>query len=310
MRWLAGLFAVVLIGACGDDGGAIDAGNGADDGGANTDAPPAIDSGPRPDAESCQPPDMLIVLDRTMSMHRRPDGSVPPDTLAGHMESKWYLAITALEEVTSNLDATIRFGLEMFPLDPGMDQMGDERCVTLSERIGGTTSMNDQCEAGAIDVSPDLGTATAIDNAMDPETTRLCRSTPIGAGLGTAISELALIQDPIRDQYAILLTDGQDTCDEPLSLYNAQMLGAAGVGLYVIGFDGSGSGVDHGHLNDLACAGRTAPDPGTNCMDDGMGGFIATDRTGPTLYLLADTASVLTEQLEDVAGEVCCDCIP
>jgi hypothetical protein len=305
MRWLVGILAVVLVGACGDDGAAIDAGNGNGDGGATTDSGPTIDAGPRPDAENCQPPDMLIVLDRTMSMHRRPDGSVPADTMAGHMESKWYLAITALEEVTSNLDATIRFGLEMFPLDPGMDQ-----CVTLSQRIQGTTASNTGCQEGAVDVSPDLNTATAIDNAMDPETTRLCTSTPIGAGLGTAISELSLIADPIRDQYAILLTDGQDTCDEDLSLYNAQMLGAAGVGLYVIGFDGSGNGVDHGHLNDLACAGRTAPDPATNCMTDGMGGFIATDRSGPTLYLLADTASVLTEQLEDVAGDVCCNCIP
>ena len=303
MRWLVAMVAVSLVAGCGGNSRAIDGGNG--DGGAVVDAGPVIDAGPRVDAGNCQAPDMLIVLDRTMSMHRRPDGTVPLDTPAGHMESKWYLAITALEAVTANLDTTIRFGLEMFPRDPG-----NNVCVTLSQRIQQMTATNPTCEAGAIDVSPDLDTAVAIDTAMDPETTRLCTSTPIGAGLGTAITELAAIADPIRDQYAVLLTDGQDTCNEALSLSNAQALGADGVGLYVIGFDGSGTGVDHGHLNDLACAGRTAPDPTTNCMSDGMGGFIATDRTGPTLYLLADSAAVLTTQLEDVAGTVCCNCIP
>src|SRR5262245_12653229 len=41
----------------------------------------------------CVPPDMLVVLDRTMSMFKRPDGVIPPDTPAGHAETKWYLAI-------------------------------------------------------------------------------------------------------------------------------------------------------------------------------------------------------------------------
>ncbi len=289
--------------SCGPSSGDNDAGGGNRDGSTAADARPVADAGPSADAESCQPPDMLFVLDRTMSMHRRPDGSVPPDSPAGHMESKWYLAITSIEGVTASLDQTVRFGLSLFPIDRG------GVCVTLSQRINGTTATNVQCEEGEVLVSPEIETSEAIEAALDPETTQLCRSTPIGAGLGTAITELAAIADPIRDQYAVLLTDGQDTCDEALSLGNAQILGASGVGLYVIGFDGSGNGVDHGHLNDLACAGRTAPDFGNNCVDDGNGGYVAADRDGVTLYLLAENAQDLTAQLEQVAGEVCCDCI-
>jgi len=286
--------------ACGGNGADIDAGDGGP-----PDAWQNGDSGPSSDAENCEPPDMLIVLDRTMSMHRKPDGDPPPNDAAGHQLSKWYLAITSIEAVTATLDQTIRFGLELFPRDPGGDV-----CVTLTERIDGTTATNPTCEAGEILVPPDIGTGGEIASDLDPETTRLCTSTPIGAGLGTAATELASVANPIREQYALLLTDGQDTCDEPLSLSNAQALAAAGVNLYVIGFDGSGSGVDNGHLNDLACAGRTAPGFPAPCTDDGLGNYTATNRDGPALYFLAEDATQLEESLEEVAGEICCNCIP
>jgi hypothetical protein len=240
-----------------------------------------------------------------MSMHRRPDGTIPPDTPAGHAESKWFLAITSIEAVTASLDRTVRFGLELFPIDRGGDV-----CVTLSQRINGITATNVQCEEGDVLVSPEIDTSDAVAAALDPETTRLCRSTPIGAGTGTALAALAEQADPIRDQYAVLLTDGQDTCDEPLSLANAQALREAGVGLFVIGFDGTGgTGVDNGHLNDLACAGGTAPDFAQSCTDDGAGGFVAVDRGGPPLYLLAEDAQQLQAQLEQVAGTICCGCV-
>lgn len=303
------LVAVVIIALTMGCSANVDGANGdagGNDSGTAVDGPGSIvDAGPRVDADSCEPPDMLFVLDRTMSMHRRPDGSIPPDTAAGHMASKWYVAIDAIESVSQNLEQTVRFGLELFPIDPGGNV-----CVTLSERITGTTATNVQCEPGELLVSPDLRTADAIAQSLDPETTRLCRSTPIGGGLGAARMALEAVVDPIREQYAVLLTDGQDTCDEALSLANGQALGDSGVGLYVIGFDSSGGGIDHGHLNDLACAGRTAPDFASNCMDDGNGSYVAVDAdNGPALYLLAGDAQQLAAQIEQVAGEVCCNCI-
>ncbi len=290
---------LLLILGCGGGGGTIDGGGDGDgDGGGDGDSGPAADA-----ADDCQAPDMLVLLDRTMSMHRRPDGTVP--THAQHAESKWYIAITAIEALTAQFDTSVRFGLALFPRDPGGDV-----CVTLSERIDGTTATNPTCEAGEVLVQPGLSTADEIATAIDPETTLLCNSTPIGAGLGTAQTALAAIQNPIRDQYVLFVGDGNDTCDAGLVLDNTQALAAAGVGTFVIAFDGSGSGIDNGLLNDMACAGRTAPGFPAPCTDDGAGNYTATDRAGPALYLLAEDAAGLTAAFDDIAGQVCCGCIP
>ncbi len=295
----------LCVAACGSTSSGDDDAGAGSDGGADARVSPVVDSGPITDAGNCQPPDMLFVLDRTMSMHRRPDGSQPdPGNMASWMESKWFIAITTIEAVVASLDTTVRFGLSLFPIDRG------GVCVTLEERINGTTATNLQCEGGEQLVPPALNSGVDVANALDPFTTELCRSTPIGAGLGTALTDLAAIADPIREQFVTLITDGQDTCDESLSLANTQALAAAGVNVYVIGFDASGTGVDGPHLNDLACAGKTAPDFMTNCTDDGSGNFIAIDSmNGPTLYFDAGDATQLQNTLTEIAGEVCCDCI-
>jgi len=219
------------------------------------------------------------------------------------MESKWYIAVTSIGAVTTQLQTTIRFGLSLFPLDPG------GVCVTLTERIGGTTASNTRCQIGETLVTPQLNAGMMINSAVDVETTELCRSTPIGGGLDNAITELAAIKDPIREQFAVLLTDGQDTCDESLALGNADALAAADVGLFVIGFDASGTGVDNGLLNDLACAGHTTDNFPAGCTDQGGGIYRATDRNGPPLYQLAEDAGDLVMVIEEVAGQVCCNCI-
>ncbi len=253
---------LLLLVACAN-GAAEEAGYDAatpDDAGITIDAGPVVDAAPVVDAEleidaSCEPPDLLIVLDRTMSMHKRPDGTRPPNTLAGHAQTKWYLAIDAIKQTTESLDTAIRFGLELFPSDPG-----GNTCITLSARINGRSASNSRCEGGEVMVSPQLDTSDQIAASLDPETTRLCQSTPIAAGLATATIELAAVQDPIREQHVVLITDGQDTCSgsTALSLEITQELAAVGVRVYVIGFDASGSGVNRKHLNKLACAGRTA----------------------------------------------------
>jgi von Willebrand factor type A domain len=252
---------------------------------------------------ACDPPDMLFVLDRTMSMHRRPDGT--PATLAQPEESKWWIAITAIEALTAKLDKTLRFGLELFPRDPGGNV-----CVTLAERIQGTTATNPTCEEGEILVSPKLSAATDIAGAIDPQTTRLCTSTPIGAAIGTATTELSTIKTANRGQYGILISDGQDTCDDALVLSSAQALAASGVKLYVIGFDAAaGTGVSKTQLNQLACAGQTAKGFPAPCTKDAQGNYTATTPDGEVLYLLAEDATKLTDALSQVASGVCCGCI-
>lgn len=289
-------FLLLLI-ACGDSSNT-----------ANSDAAPDLGDGgdSKVDANpsDCEAPDMLFTLDRTMSMHRRPDASIPPNTPEGHAETKWNIAISSIEKVSADLDGTIRFGLALFPRDPGEDA-----CVTLSQRIGGTTATNPKCEAGEVLITPAANTSSQIASSLDPETVRLCRTTPIGAGLTSAAAELARIKDPARSQYAMLLTDGEDTCDEDLAIDTAAAIADSGATLYVIGFDSSGAGIDNGLLNDLACAGASAPDPATNCTDDGNGRQLATNRNGPPLYLLASDGPGLEAAIQDIAGEVCCGCI-
>jgi hypothetical protein len=285
--------------SCGDSGGD---GGGTGDGGAG-----GIDADPSTIADAnidCEAPDMLLLIDRTMSMHRKPDGDPPANTPAGRANSKWALAVTSIESVTAQLEDSIRFGIALFPNDPG-----GSICVTLEERISGTTATNTQCEEGEVLVSPGIGAAAAINASIDVDTTRLCRSTPIGAGLTTAKAELASIQSAIRKQFVVLLTDGEDTCDENLVLSNVHGLADDGVNTYVIGFDSSGGGIDNGLLNDLACAGGTAVDFPTPCTADGMGHYTATNRGGPALYQLAENAAQLTETFQAFAGEVCCGCV-
>jgi hypothetical protein len=298
-----GFVAVVgfcLLSSCGDDGGtsgiAIDGG-----GGNGIDADPSLIA----DADTaCEAPDMLLLIDRTMSMHRRPDGTRPPNTPAGLASSKWALAVNSIESVTATLEDSIRFGIALFPVAPGGGV-----CVTLEQRITGTTATNTACEQGEVLVSPEISTAAAINAAIDIETTRLCTSTPIGAGISTATAGLAAIQNPVRQQFVVLLTDGEDTCDEALVLSNMHALADSGVSAYVIGFDSSGGGVDNGLLNDLACAGKTATGFPTPCVADAMGHYTATDRGGPALYQLAEDAAQLTQTFQDFAGEVCCGCV-
>lgn len=257
------------------------------------------------DGGACEPPDMLIVLDRTMSMHRRPDGTRPPDTTAGHQASKWYIAINAVEQLTGKLDSTIRFGLELFPKDPGNNQ-----CVTLKQRINNITATNPACQKAEVLVQPGLNNGPAIASAIDPETTRLCTSTPIGKGIVTASQALTAIQTAGRDQYAVLITDGQDTCDKALVLSATQALAQQGIKLYAIGFDASsGNGVDKSQLNDLACAGHTAPGFPAPCQADAQGNYTATNPTGPDLFLAAGDAAALSTALTTLAGNVCCGCI-
>jgi hypothetical protein len=206
--------------------------------------------------------------------------------------------------VTAALEGSIRFGIALFPVDPGGNV-----CVTLEQRTGGITATNASCQEGEVLVSPDISTAAAINAAIDVETTRLCTSTPIGAGIATATTALAAIKSSVRKQFVVLLTDGEDTCDENLVLSNMHALADSGVNAYVIGFDSSGGGIDNGLLNDLACAGHTATDFPSPCSADGSGHYTATNRTGPALYQLAEDAAQLTQTFEAFAGEVCCGCV-
>ncbi|HEY5920135.1 MAG TPA: hypothetical protein VIV11_00635, partial [Kofleriaceae bacterium] len=155
---------LALCAACGGDGTV----------GGSTDANPQADADET--VTSCEAPDVLVLLDRTASMAERPDGTMPANTPAGHAEAKWSIAIGAVEALAIRFETSIRFGLALFPRAPTTG------CITMTERIAGDRASNPQCQAGELLVAPAATTGTAIASELDPETTLLCTSTPIGAG--------------------------------------------------------------------------------------------------------------------------------
>ncbi|MFO0616631.1 MAG: vWA domain-containing protein [Polyangiaceae bacterium] len=257
----------------------------------------------------CEPPDLLIALDRTLTMHFMPNGVDPADAPA-YASSKWSQAITAIEAlVTPKVDQTIRFGLELWPKEePG--------CITLAERVENTKmATNAFCEDGEVLASPALGASGTIPALLDPTTTKICISTPTGKGLLTASAHLESIAKAGRDQFILLVTDGADwdaSCPDPNPLDVTRQIAAAGVKTFILGFSATGdimpNGIGAPFLNDMACAGGTAIDFATNCVM-GPNGYQAKDPNGPTLYFQASDAAALSKALDAVAALVCCDCV-
>jgi hypothetical protein len=280
----------------GDDGGVISLGDGSTGDGA-----------------SCTPPDMLIVLDHTDSMSDTPQGTKPANTATGHATTKWYLATQAIKSaVAAPQDQKIAYGLEPFPLDPKVitDAGGTGSCETLTALLGGTASTNTQCQAGEVLVSPKVGTGSSITNLLDPETFRLCVSTPIAKALSTAKQELASIEKTGMAQYVLLVTDGGETCSGDV-LGEAQTLAAAGVKTFVVGFgsaDGGAGGVNTKLLDQVACAGMTATGFPAPCTKTDGGGYTATSTSGPPLFYLAEDGTALKTALQTITSKVCCGC--
>jgi hypothetical protein len=235
----------------------------------------------------CEPPDMLVVLDHTDSMMNTPTGGTPANTPAGHAKTKWVIACDAVRGlVAPPADTHSRFGLELFPLDPKVitDAGSTGSCMTLTQMLGGTVSTNTRCQAAEVLVQPGLGTGTMIQGILDPETLRLCISTPIAGALDTATGELKSIADPNRKQFIVLVTDG-----------------GFGSG------DAGSAGVNVGLLDDLACAGMTAANFATSCTKMGAG-YVATTHTGPPVFFLAEDATALQQALQTIQTATCCGC--
>ncbi len=261
--------------------------------------------------DGCDPPEILIALDRTLTMHKTPNGETPTDG-PDYPSSKWYQAVTAIEKmVASPRDKQARYGLELWPRDPG-----GGTCITLAERVTDTKqATNPLCQTGEIAVPPALGNGGAIQQYLDPATTRICISTPTGEALLAATDHLLKSVTPGRDQYVVLVTDGADwdqSCPDPNPLPIVQQLAASGIRTFVVGFSAEGAilpgGVGAGFLNDMACAGQTAKDFPAPC-EEGPGGFVAKDPSVGILYLQASDAAGLEKSLAGVADGLCCDCV-
>jgi hypothetical protein len=234
------------------------------------------------DQDECTPPHALIILDRTMSMHRETGG-----------RPKWLVALDAISLMLSNYTDTIWWGLELFPRD-------HDACVTLEERISGVTAENPQCEEGEVYVAPGPGTADAINTKLDE--TLLCRSTPVEKAVDVAVSWFGAHPPDIADrkQVTVIITDGQETCDGQ-GWCSVTTLLSMGIKSFVIGF---GDEVDPHDLSSMACAGGTAPDP-TQCNDSDPGCVSAVSGDPPQFYFAEDPDS-FQAAIDEIAAAIEC----
>ena len=176
------------------------------------------------------PPDLLIVLDRSGSMSS-PIPAFPPTFV-----SKWQIMRDALNAAVTQRQDQIRFGLSEFPTD-------DDCAVAPT----------------ALRVPIDLGQAPEVASyfgARNPN-----GNTPSDLGLQAALTHYNSIPANPAGRYVLFATDGEPTCTatEQTTIAAVTALANAGIKTFVLGF--GGAFVSGGVLNGAALAGQV-PRPG------------------------------------------------
>ena len=141
-------------------------------------------------AQAAKCPNLVIILDKSGSMTESPSGGTAPPG-----GSKWDLAKAAIKEVLKSYDGQMPIGIALFASDAG-------------------------CGAARLNIPPDYDTADKIGKLIDAS--QPDSSTPTSEAV-TAISKEAILHDPSRSQYVLLLTDGVPNCasGEPTATVNA-----------------------------------------------------------------------------------------
>jgi hypothetical protein len=140
-----------------------------------------------------QPPDILIVQDRSLSMLNNKDdmtctGAMGFDANCG-TASKWYQVTTALNDVLSTTDMTVNWGLLYF---------GDETttCGETATPVVPVASMNSSAISKAFVGQPDLTGQVG---------------TPTRSAIINAVKYMKSLTDS-NPKYLMLATDGQPNC--------------------------------------------------------------------------------------------------
>lgn len=189
-------------------------------------------------------PNVLIVLDKSGSMR---------DAVGG--ASKWNIALQAVEGLLAEYGERVRFGLVLYP-------------------------DGNRCAAGRVHV--DVGAGTEVDILDVLANFNPDGSTPTGATM-EAVRTYAGLQDASRQNYVLLLTDGDERCNGNGEAAVAALRGQEPeVKTFVVGF---GGGVDARELEAMAIAGGT-------------------ELPGATKYYQADDAASLEAAFADIGGAV------
>jgi hypothetical protein len=221
-----------------------------------------------PLAEGASCPNVGIVLDRSASMNLAPDGNA---ATAGN-PSRWSIAVDAVNNIVSTNDGKFPMGLVFFPL------RGTTMCETKN----------------SFDIPIGYGKKAEITTALMGTTPG--GNTPTAGAIRGAITDPAL-QATNREQYLILITDGQPCCATACTDYDVQRVEAVKaveeafghkppIRTFVVGF---------GQLNPQFTA-------ALNEMAD-AGGKPAS-ATGPIRFYQADSAASLNMALDSIIKTV------
>jgi hypothetical protein len=182
-----------------------------------------------------KPADVLLVLDRSKSMI---ENTVPPNDA-----TRWDAVVPALASVLTETDATVSWGLKLFPEGEGKE------CIEASVT-----------DAIPVPIAPKNAAAV---NAAITATMALGNGTPTGAAIRAASAYLK--ERAVDNQYILLATDGEPSCPDDEATEEAvaaiSEAKAAGFPVYVVGVVNPTK--DKGKfktLNAMAEAGGTARD--------------------------------------------------
>lgn len=200
----------MLLAACGPtpkakpDGG----GGGDDGGGGNVDAATCgAQTQPIETMNQGDPPDLLVILDRSSSMNECPNGNPFCSN-----PTKWSIMDTALTSVVTSKQTQIKFGLLEFPSDNNCNvDSGAEVGIALNAGSAFAGYFNGRNASGNTPSAPALENALTYYNGIPANT----------AG-----------------RYVLFATDGQPTCssDSNNTVAAVTALFNAGIKTYVLGF--------------------------------------------------------------------------
>ncbi len=174
-------------------------------GGPNGGPPPGTGPGPNVcerlvvDSQP-QPPQVLVVIDRSSSMYD-PEGQFGPPA------DRWTPAVGAVRSVVGNLEDRVNFGLVLYP--------GALSVPGFGGILGGLGVQLRSCDPGEVVVAPEARAFARIDETLAAPIEEIVGGgTPTGPTLDAAVTAL---RDLPGERVILLLTDGGPNCNEGLS---------------------------------------------------------------------------------------------
>jgi hypothetical protein len=203
---------------------------------------PDLNCGARSKVAEKVAPDILIVLDRSLSMNESisaSDGGMGCGMNCG-MNSKWAQIIPAINEVVGQTDTMVNWGLKFFPDSQMNCSVGTGNAVAVGPG-----------NAGAIRDA--IAAATSTNGGVNG-----FGGTPTRTAEDSASAYLATLTDP-NPKFILLATDGQPTClnnnattpDDVAATAAVEAARVAGFKTFVVGI-ATGTGMANTTLGNMA----------------------------------------------------------